>query len=191
MSPYRRSLVGPAGTSSVGCACAFAGSAVSHSVAAALSHNTAFLRWDMGFIGTLLKISFCFGTPGLLNGRAGCPKVSCKLKTLSGMRIRSQAAEHQQQLFARESPPSAPVFYPAKQPWYHRTRITCSLLKNGFFLAFASISLPFHLEWKPTHELPDKIAARRPADYFCVGLGRGVRRDLLHAYVLRSHGHAA
>src|SRR5204863_10027722 len=92
-------------------------------------------------------------------------------------------------LASRRPAPQYPI--QPRQPWYHRTRITCSLLKNGFFLAFASISLPFHLEWKPTHELPDKIAARRPADYFCVGLGRGVRRDLLHAFVLRSHGHAA
>src|SRR5438067_12318343 len=138
MSPYRRSLVGPAGTSSVGGVCAFTGSAVSHSVAAALSHNTAFLRWDMGFIGTLLKISFCIGTPGLLNGRFGCQKVSCKLKTLSGMRIRSQAAELQQQLFARESLLSAPVFFRVKQPWHHRNRITCWLLKSGLFIASAS-----------------------------------------------------
>jgi hypothetical protein len=58
MSPYRRSFVGPAGTSSAGCAGAFVGKAVSHSAAATLSHNTAFLRWDMGFIGALLEMVF-------------------------------------------------------------------------------------------------------------------------------------
>jgi len=63
MSPYLRSLVGPGGTSSAVFAGAFAGAAVSQSATAALSRKTAFLRWDVGFIGTLLKIGFDLAHP--------------------------------------------------------------------------------------------------------------------------------
>src|SRR5438067_2144650 len=58
MSANRRSLVGPGGTSSAGCAGAFAGAAVSHTAAAMLSHNQAFLPLpcDMGFRTKLLLV---------------------------------------------------------------------------------------------------------------------------------------
>src|SRR5215472_8614866 len=77
------------------------------------------------------------------------------------------------------------------QPWYHLTRFLCPLLKSGPSSAFASISYLFHLEWNPSYELPDKTAARRAPDDFCVGLRCSLRGDLLPAFVFRSHGHAA
>src|SRR5262249_14104138 len=61
-------------------------------------------------------------------------------------------------------------------------------------VSFAHLHPPlsaFHLECKSSHEFPHKTAARRPADYFCVGLSRGLCRHLLHECVLRGHGHAA
>src|SRR5215471_2025173 len=176
MSPYLSSLVGPAGVSSAAWAAAFAGAAISQSAATTLSHNTAFLRWDMGFIGTLL-IGFCFGTPGLLNGRASRQKVS-----LSSGLLRMHSSAEKLPAAVRHPFTTAAVSSHSDCRVRHR---------KPFFRAFASISLPFHLEWMPSHELPHQTAARRPPDDFCVGLRRRLRGDPLHRFVFRSQGPAA
>src|SRR5713226_2570350 len=117
MSPYRRSLVGPVGASSAGCAGAFAGDAVSHSATARLSHSKAFLRWNMGFIESLLKITFLFGTPGHLNGRAAAQKVSLALQT--SLQANPFLSDGNFPRVASRAPwPSIQL----SQPWYHLTQ---------------------------------------------------------------------